>query len=93
MAKPDNARIHVAFLPHPPQAPLGYRQHLGDEKKLGVAAVSGPHDGNYSVLNEPGRDGLGSEPPAVLTQNMVPGHDSRIGHTFTPGVVGIPGDG
>jgi hypothetical protein len=29
---------------------------------------------------------VGSEPAAVLRQNMVPGHDSRIGYTFTPGV-------
>jgi hypothetical protein len=42
---------------HPPQAPLGYRQHMGNEQKLGVVALSGPYDGSYSVLNEPGRDG------------------------------------
>src|SRR5712692_5175517 len=70
---------------HPPQAPLGYRQHMGNEEKLGVVALPGPHDGNYSALNEPGRDGLGNEPAVVVRQNMVPGHDSRSGFTFTPG--------
>ena len=59
---------------------------MGKAEKLGVIALSDLHHGSYSVPNEPGRDGLGSEPAAVLRQNRVPGHDSRIGHTFTPGV-------
>src|SRR2546425_2965692 len=58
---------------------------MGKAEKLGVVTLSGPHDGSYGVPNEPGRDGLGSEPAAVLRQNRVPGHDSRIGYTFTPG--------
>ena len=29
---------------------------------------------------------MGSEPAAVLIQNMVPGHDSRIGYNFASGV-------
>ena len=58
---------------------------MGIEAKLGVVALSDPHDGSYGVPNEPGRDGLGIEPAAVLRQNGVPGHDSRIGYTFTPG--------
>ena len=59
---------------------------MGKAEKLGVIALSGPHHGSYSEPNEPGRDGLGIEPAAVLRQNRVPRHDSRIGHTFTPGV-------
>ena len=68
------------------RSPLNYRQHMGKAEKLGVVALPGPHDGSCSVPNEPGRDGSECEPAAMLRQNRVPGHDSRIGYTFTPGV-------
>ncbi len=59
---------------------------MGKAGKLGVVTLSGQDDGSYSVPNEPGREGVGSKPAAVLTQNRVPGHDSRIGYNFTSGV-------
>jgi hypothetical protein len=77
----------VALLLHLSQAPLGFPQHLGEEEKLGGIALSGSNHGSDGVLVETGREVSESEAAAMLRQNMGPGHDSRIGFTFTPGAV------
>jgi len=59
---------------------------VGNEEKLGGVALSGSHHGSYGVLDETGRDVSESEAAVLLKQNLVPGRDSRIGFTFTPGV-------
>ena len=85
--KPADMRRRGRYLASPsagttrlPAAPVGGRETWR-------SSLPGSHHGSDGVLVETGREVSESEAAAMLRQNMVPGHDSRIGFTFTPGAV------